>query len=268
LALSILVLLFALAFTGSTYAQPSNLALLGPDLGFSREQNPQVIQTNPTGEGVAVSVAFGRYLASIQRRNPFTESGPVAVEIEASLPGMRKQARLSGIRRTDDSERSAYQILTLEGDSTVKQQVIARYLAAEEQAETVPYSSVAMTPANYKFRYVNSIQTGGTVVYIFQITPRKKREGLIRGSLWIDSATGMAVRQEGIFVKRPSVFVRRMNVLRETNLDDGIPSVRTTHVTIETRLAGRAELAITERVLVATPGLEAVRQLITQRGPQ
>ena len=36
----------------------------------------------------------------------------------------------------------------------------------------------------------------------FKIVPKKKRTGLMRGQIWIDSATGIVVHQEGRFVKR------------------------------------------------------------------
>ncbi len=193
------------------------------------------------------ALAFGRYLASIQERNPFTESGPINIEIEASLSGRAKQGSMQAVRRTGASERKEYSAIKFDGDSTVKQQVIARYLAAEEQAEGLPYSSVAVTPANYKFRCVGSAETNGAVVYVFQIIPKKKRVGLIRGQIWIDSDTGIAVHQAGRFVKRPSVFIRQIEVTRDTNLRDGLPYSRITHLAIDTRLIGRAELTIIER---------------------
>jgi hypothetical protein len=168
------------------------------------------------------------------------------MEIEASLPGLAKRGTLLAVRQTGDSERSEYSAIRFEGDSTVKQQVIARYLAGQEQAEGLPYSSVAVTPVNYKFRYVGSLVTNGTAVYIFQITPKEKRAGLIRGQIWIDSATGIAVRQTGRFVKRPSLFVRRVEVARDTTLREGLSYSRVTHITIDIRLIGRAELTITE----------------------
>jgi hypothetical protein len=249
-----LVLRLALAFAGIAYGQQSNAERLrlnpGSAVTLSQERNPQVIQTNSNVAGSAVGMAFGRYLAWLHERNPFTDGGPIAVEIEASLPSRGKRGHLLAIRQIGASERSEYLVLRVEGDSTVKQQVIARYLAAQEQAEALPYSSVAITPGNYRFRYASSIDTDGTIVYVFQITPKKKRVGLIQGELWIDSATGIGVRQVGVFVKRPSVFIRRIEILRDTNLDDRLPSVRVTHVSIETRMVGRAELTITERALV------------------
>ena len=104
--------------------------------------------------------------------------------------------------------------------------MIARYLDAEEQAEALPYSAVAVTPMNYKFRYLGSVENNGTAVYIFQIVPRKKRAGLIRGQIWIDSATGIAVHQAGRFVKRTSIFIREIEVSRDTNLRNGHPYTR------------------------------------------
>ncbi len=163
-------------------------------------------------------------------------------------------------RQPGASEQTEYKVIRLDGDSTVKQQEIARYLDAEAQAANVPYSSVAVIPANYMFRYVGSLETNGTLVYIFQITPKKKRTGLIQGKIWIDSATGIAVHQAGRLVKRPSVFIRQMEVTRDTNLRDGLPYTRVTHVAIDTRLAGRAELTITEHPLEMADR-EAARQV-------
>ena len=81
---------------------------------------------------------------------------------------------------------------------------------------------------------------------MFQIMPKKKRDGLIRGQLWIDSVTGAAVLQAGRLVKTPSAFIGQIEVVRDTKLRDGYPCVRITHVAIETPRAGRGELTITE----------------------
>ena len=247
------------------------LALLVAATGYGQEsplveQIPEVVPARLTVGESAPALAFGRYLASLQERNLFTESGPIGVEIEASLPGLAKEGRMLAVRQTGASERSEYSAISFDGDSTVKRQVIARYLSAQEQAEALPYSTVAVTPANYKFRYLSSVENSSmannaTTICIFQIVPKKKRAGLIRGQIWIDSTTGVAVHQAGRLVKRPSVFIRTIEVSRDTNLRDGLPYTRVTHVTIETRLVGAAELTITERPLQA-----AQQQLITQRG--
>ena len=200
------------------------------------------------------ALGFGRYIASMQERNPFTEAGPTRVEIDAMLPGLAKRGRMIAIRETGASERSEYRAIEFTGDATVKRDVIARYLAAEEQGEALPYSSVAITPANYKFRYLGSVHSAGGTDYVFQITPRQKRIGLMHGEIWIDSETGVAVHQTGRFVKRPSVFVRRIEVVRNIEVRAGNGQTRVTHLTIETRMFGRAYLTVTERPLNPVEG--------------
>lgn len=76
-----LIVLLALSFAAVGYGQQSSPV----------ERTPQLSGAELTVYGSAPALAFGRYLASIQERNPFTESGPIGVEIEASLPSLAKE---------------------------------------------------------------------------------------------------------------------------------------------------------------------------------
>jgi hypothetical protein len=194
----------------------------------------------------AASLAFARYVASVQEGSAFTESGSVAVVIEASLPRLYKQSALLAIRQTGESGHSKYQVLQAAGDSTVMEEVITPYLLAQAQVEDLPVPSVAITPANYKFKYAGEVGSEGTTAYVFRITPKRKRGGLIEGQLWIDAASGIAVLQAGRFVRPPSAEIRRMELVRDTKLLDGDPRVRVTHVAMDTQRVGRGELTITE----------------------
>jgi hypothetical protein len=215
------------------------LALFVPIAAMA--QGPAIARPESAG-----SLAFARYVASIQERDPFTESGPVLVEIDASLPGLYKQSRVLAIRQTGDSERSGYLVLQLAGDAIVMQEVVVRYLKLEEHVENLPFSSVAITPENYRFRHLGQVGNDGAPVHVFRIVPKKKRDGLIQGQLWIDSVTGAEVLQSGHLVKTPSDFAGRVEIVRDTKLLNGQPCIRMTHVAIETRRAGRGELTITE----------------------
>lgn len=192
------------------------------------------------------ALAFSRYIASVEERNPFTESGPVAVVIEASLPKLYKQTRLLAIRQTDETEHSRYQLVRIEGDATVAEEVISRYFKAQEHIDDLPVRSMAITPANYKFRYVGRAGSGAAAALIYSISPKKKSEGLIQGRLWIDAVTGMPVLQTGYLVKTPAAFIGRMEVVRDTKIVNGTPLMRVTHVSLRTRAVGRGELTITE----------------------
>jgi hypothetical protein len=127
-------------------------------------------------ERADAEAALERYLSGA-----VTPSWPVeAVEIHASIPRLAKTGQLQAIRSMDRPDSPRYQILQLSGDGTVKHQVIARYLNVQERAsEMTP--SVALTLANYKFAYKGIVDDGERFAYAFRISPRKKRDGLIKG---------------------------------------------------------------------------------------
>jgi hypothetical protein len=201
---------------------------------------PAAISIDPPG----ASLALERYLAGAADNAPWSGPNIVLLKIDASLPGLAERGSLRAIRHWPERQTPDYQVIRIEGDATVKQQIIARYLTAEKEAAATPASAVAVTLANYKFRYLAS--SGGTSVYAFQITPRHKRTGLIKGELWIDGATGVAVHEAGYLVRGPSLFIRRLKITRDVSLSDGVPCLRTTHLDIDVRFAGRAEMTIIE----------------------
>ena len=71
--------LLALLIAATSYGEESSL----------NEPTPEVGAARLTVDESVPALAFGKYLASLQERNPFTESGPVGMEIEASLPSPR-----------------------------------------------------------------------------------------------------------------------------------------------------------------------------------
>ena len=213
----------------------------------------------------AASLALERYLAGAANDAPWSEPNSVLLEIDASLPRLAERGNLRAIRHWSKHQTPDYQVIHIEGDAMVKQRVIAGYLTAEKEAAAIPASSVAVTLANYKFRYLAS--SGGTPVFAFQITPRYKRTGLIKGELWIDGSTGLAVHEAGYLVKRPSIFIRRLKITRDVSLSDGVAYVRTTHVDIDIRFAGHAELTIVESPCVQPPStVVAAPESISTKG--
>ena len=186
---------------------------------------------------------LARYLEAGPQAKPWTVE---TVEVEASIPKLKERGHLRAIRRLLLG-RPEFQMIAMEGDRTVRQQVIARYLSAEIEAAGLPPASVAIDSGNYKFRFMGSISDGDALAYIFEITPRKKRAGLIRGQIWIDSATALVRRQTGYLVRSPSIFIRKLGITRDTSIRAGLPYERKTHLEIETRLVGRAELTVTEQ---------------------
>ena len=219
----------------------SALALLALLIPGSTLADPLIIAPPSPG-----SLAFARYIALIHRRDPFTESGPVTLMIEASLPGRQTQSRMLAIRETSESERTEYKVIESEGDPTVTQEVIAPYLARQKEVEALPLSSVLITPLNYRFRFMGQVGVAGASASVFRIVPKKRRPGLMRGELWLDSETGLPIVQAGYFVKSSSAKIRRIEMVRDTKLQNGSPCSRITRLAVKTRRSGRGYLTITE----------------------
>jgi hypothetical protein len=120
--------------------------------------------------------------------------------------------------------------------------VITRYLAAESSARE--NGTIAITPANYKFRYMGRLVQRGVTTQILEVTPRKKAVGLFKGQIWIDAASGMPVREVGQFVKTPSVFLKKIAFVRDYEIRNGVAFPSHIQSTVDTRIVGRAELEI------------------------
>lgn len=164
------------------------------------------------------------------------------VAIDAKLPRLEKQGKLIALRTISTLGKIGYKFLGFQGDDTIKQEVIARFLQAEMEA--TKNEDIAITPANYKFRHKGSMEQYGQRIELFSITPKKKRVGLFKGDLWVDAKTGMPVRESGEFVKMPSVFLKKVQFTRVYEIRDGIAIPKHLESKADVRLVGLAELNI------------------------
>jgi hypothetical protein len=136
-----------------------------------------------------------------------------------------------------------YRVLGFQGNNTVKKEVIARYLQAEQQGQGD--RKLAVLPTNYKFKYkgeraVNS----GEDVYVFHLSPHKKRVGLFKGELWLDARTYLPVYEKGRLVKNPSIFFKKVDFERNYAIRNGVPVPQSMSSIIQTRLVGKVELNV------------------------
>jgi hypothetical protein len=122
--------------------------------------------------------------------------------------------------------------------------VIARYLQAEDQAQAGNPKLFAISPQNYRFKYKGEERLGERSAYVFQLTPKKKRVGLFKGELWIDTETYLPLREIGRFVKNPSVFLKKVEFVRDFDIRDGVAIPRRVLSQVDTRVVGPAEIAI------------------------
>jgi hypothetical protein len=185
-----------------------------------------------------------RYEAATVTQNKALESASMQMDIQASVPKLKKRGRLQVFRRITELGRITYDVLHFEGDGVIKNQVIAHYLAAERQAQT-EQAAIAVTPENYKFKFKGRDQVEGRAVYRFDVTPRHKRDGLFKGSLWIDVSTFMPVREAGRLVKNPSrLWARNVQFVRDYDIKDGISTPRQMQSSGDALGFGKVELTV------------------------
>src|SRR5207245_2010285 len=132
--------------------------------------------------------------------------------------------------------RITYDVLHFEGDRSIKNEVIARYLSAEIQVRESQDASLAIIPLNYKFGYKGLREFEGRSVHVFELKPRAKRRGLFKGTLWVDAETYLPVRESGLLVKNPSVFIKRVSFVRDYQTTNGVAVVARLETTVETRV--------------------------------
>jgi len=210
-------------------------------LGSNAQAASLIVQTCCSSR----ETAFAQYITLQAQREPLANSKPTGVVIEASLPELYKSATLYGVRMQGENEDKNLMVVQIAGDGTVAEEVIERYLRLQGLFDALPLSSVAVTPANYKFQFAGEVKTGGSAAYMYNITPKKNRPGLLAGQVWMDSGSGHEVMLTGHLVDLPA-FAGFVNVVRDTKLVEGSAFARVTHVTFSIPQLGRAEVVTTE----------------------
>jgi hypothetical protein len=189
----------------------------------------------------APAAIITKYLKATENHQD-TQSASMEVDITASVPNLKEQGKLRALRKISKVGHITYRVLGFQGDNTIKTQVIARYLQAEQQGQGD--HTLGITAANYKFKYKGEWQFEGKEAYLFALSPRKKRVGLFKGEIWLDAGTYLPVYEKGRFVKNPSVFFKRVVFQRGFAIENGVAIPRYMTSTIDTRVLGKVELTI------------------------
>jgi len=193
-----------------------------------------------------------QYVAASQVQKERLQGMAMEVEIEAELPKLKKKGHLFAIRKIASLGRITYDAIRFDGDKTIRNQVIARYMAAETETSQHDGESLAITPVNYRFKYKGSKELHGRQAHVFEVKPHRKRAGLYRGELWVDAETYLPLREAGRLVKTPSVFLKRIDFVRDYRIEGDLALPERLQSEVDTRIAGKAILTIAYH-LPATP---------------
>ena len=189
------------------------------------------------------SAILDKYVQATQNHEDDLRGATMDVDIDASVPKLKQHGRLRALRKISKVGQITYHVLGFQGDNTIKNQVIGRYLQAEQQGQGD--MSLAVIPANYKFKFKGQKPTDdGKQVYVFQVSPRKKKVGLFKGEIDLDASTYLPVVEKGRFVKNPSIFFKKVDFERTFDIKNGVAVPQRMSSTIDARLIGKVELNI------------------------
>jgi hypothetical protein len=217
-----------------------------------------------SAQSLAPAEALDRYLARSRDRQPGCSDLAFDVQIEASLPKLRKQASRRGLKLISRTGHIVYRGLRFTGDNLVKKVVIRRFLGKANEAEPPEGAEGAgVTRQNCSFTYDRTSDYSGLVAYVYRLKPKWKGAGLFKGELWLDSRAAAPLRLWGDLVKSPSIFIRSFRfVLDYQNLDQCFQPLRLL-LTVRTRIAGAAEngfVAAFRRVPTSISGYQRTRR--------
>ena len=193
-------------------------------------------------EDAETQLLLDRYQDATRTQMEALKGGHMEVEIDAKLTKLEKQGKMRLLRNISKLGHITYKMLGFSGDNTIKKEVIARYLESDTDPK---YSATGgITPANYKFRLKATILHDTKRIAIFEVKPKKKSVSLCEGELWLDFETGMPVRESGKMSKSPSVFVKKLQFVRQYEIREGIAYPKRIESQIDVRVVGRAEVSI------------------------
>ncbi len=201
------------------------------------------LQAEPEKKAELGADIVEKYLTSSHLQQETLRGMQMEVQISADLPKLHKTGKMSALRVISRLGKISYKMLGFSGDDTVKRDVIARYLSAETETQR-DNSQYAITPVNYRFKYKGYLEQSGKQIYLFELKPRRKSVGLFKGELWLDAKTCMPLKEEGEFVKNPSVFLKKVEFVRDYEIQDGVAIPKHIESKVDTRIVGRADITI------------------------
>ena len=193
--------------------------------------------------GGAPAEIIKRFVEATEAHEDSLRGVSMQVDIQASIVKLKENATLKALRKISKVGQVSYHVLSFQGNNTVKNDVIARYLNAEQQGQGD--RKLAISPTNYKFKFKGKKDVDANAkVYVFQLSPRKKRVGLFKGEMWLDAETCLPVMEKGRLVKNPSIWFKKVDFERDFAIQNGVAIPQRISSKIQVRLIGLVNLDI------------------------
>jgi hypothetical protein len=188
----------------------------------------------------AVTATVDRFLT---RSAPMLTSYRAVRHLTASTRGGKMQASLRARTSLDPQQGFRYEVLEAAGSSMIQKRVLVAALETERQVQangTGPRG--ALTAANYDF--VNPPQADAALVRV-DLKARRRDTMLIDGAMFLTPDDFDLVRVEGVLVKRPSFWTRKVSVVRRYGRVAGVRVPLVMESTASVLIVGTSSFAMT-----------------------
>jgi ribosomal protein S6E (S10) len=177
-------------------------------------------------------------------KNRILRGVTMVARFAGKLTQLDKVARVEARRHVAEDGAVDYALITRDGDKTIEKELINRFIGTEVDPHRASGDDLAVTPDNYKFKFKGTRDEAGRSVDVFELHPKKKRVGLFKGEVWVDTETGLSIHESGTFVKSPSVFLKDVRFVRDYEIRDGYALPKNATIYAKTRFWGMAELNV------------------------
>jgi hypothetical protein len=162
------------------------------------------------------------------------------------LSASNKRYNVSGwlhVRTEFDVERGfRYEILAEGGSGAIRNRVLRKVLEREKRAREASQAARAwLTAENYQFGEA-AVEEDGLVR--IAVSARRKEELLVNGSIVVTSPDAELVRIEGRLARNPSVWTRRVDIVRRYGVVNGVRVPLETLSTAQIMLVGTSSFTM------------------------
>lgn len=162
--------------------------------------------------------------------------------LTASNPRYNARAWLVARTTVDSDLRFRFEVIEEGGTSYIRRNVLRRALEREQAAyASGQLDRMALTSDNYVLSGPTSEDDG---LLRIAITPRRREEMLIDGTLIVTSSDAELVRVEGRLARNPSFWTRRVDVVRRYARVNGVRVATELLSTAHLRIAGLSSFSM------------------------
>jgi hypothetical protein len=245
----LILLAFATGGAVCANAQTSALAPMPLIAMFDGPKAPDIdLPARVALPRMAPELAFAVYTRrTAEQSSKLTEYTDRTI-VEAELPDTKQHGEYELLRAFRAPKSLSFATIKYTGDTFVKTNVITRLLQSEvDHVEKGDPSATAISDQNYKISYKGQETIDSKLVHVFQLKPRRKVPGLIKGKIYLDAYTGSLVRAEGSIAKSPSFFVKKVEFTQDFADINGFTVPTELRSVSKARIIGRAVVRIFHR---------------------